>query len=188
MSLWKKLALALLALACFGLVFARTNPSAILRAYFPAEGALFERWPEKWGRAAVENFVVQTAVPAMRRFGILEPARIEVEPGVSFFLDPGDLIGVTILRTGEWQREVWDSLAPSLSAGAVFLDVGAHIGYFSMKAAPRVGTTGRVLAFEPNPETLKLLRDNVSANHAANITVEPIACTDREQQLTLYAS
>ncbi len=188
MSLFKKLALALLAVACFGLVFARTNPSATLRAYFRAEGAFFEHWPEKWGRAAVESFVVQTAVPAMRRFGILAPARIEVEPGVSFLLDPGDLIGVTILRAGGWQDEVWDSLRPNLSEGAVFLDVGAHIGYFSMKAAPRVGRTERVLAFEPNPETLKLLRDNVTANRAGNITVEPIACTDREQQLTLYAS
>ncbi|MDQ6698582.1 MAG: FkbM family methyltransferase [Acidobacteriota bacterium] len=195
MSLFKKLAFAALAviaiaclIACFGVVFARANPSAALRGYFRAEGALFEHWPEKWGRASVEGFIVQTAVPAMRRFGILTPARIEVEPGVSFLLDPGDLIGVTILRAGEWQKEVWDSLLPNLSDGAVFLDVGAHIGYFSMKAAPRVGRTGRVLAFEPNPETLKLLRDNVAANHAANITVEPIACTDREQQLTLYAS
>lgn len=97
-------------------------------------------------------------------------------------------MAVTISRAGEWQPEVWNSLLPNPSAGSVFLDVGAHIGYYSIKAAARVGKTGRVLAFEPNPETLRLLRDNVAANHAANILVEPIACTDRERQLTLYAS
>lgn len=189
--MFKRLAIAtlvLLAIAGLGLVFARTNPSATARAYFRAEGALIEHWPEKWGRAALESFIVQKAVPAMRRSGILVPARIEVQPGVSFLLDPGDLIGVTILRSGEWQAEVWDSLSPSLSEGAVFLDVGAHIGYFSIKAAPKVGRTGHVLAFEPNPETLRVLRDNVTANHAGNIIVEPIACTDREQNITLYAS
>jgi FkbM family methyltransferase len=69
----------------------------------------------------------------------------------------------------------------------VFLDVGAHIGYFSMKAAPRVGKTGHVVAFEPNPETLVSLRANVTANHAENVIVEPIACTELEQTLTLYA-
>ena len=177
-----------IAIFALELVFARINPSATVRGYFKAEQTLVEHWPEKWGRAGVEGFIVQTGVPAMRRYGILRPARIEVEPGVSFLLDPGDLIGVTILRAGEWQREVWDSLAPNLSEGGVFLDVGAHIGYFSMKAAPKVGKTGQVLAFEPNPETLRLLRDNVTANHAGNIIVEPIACTDRERQLTLYAS
>jgi len=48
--------------------------------------------------------------------------------------------------------------------------------------------TGRVVGFEPNPETLKLLRDNVVANNAQNVIVEPIACPDREQMLTLYAA
>ena len=119
---------------------------------------------------------------------MLAPARVEIEPGVSFMLDPRDLVPLTILRTGVWQPEIWDSISPSLSEGGVFLDVGAHIGYFSMKATRRVGKTGRVVAFEPNPETLKMLRDNVSANHAENVVVEPIACTDREQMLTLFAA
>jgi len=44
------------------------------------------------------------------------------------------------------------------------------------------------VAFEPNPETLGFLRDNVAANHFENVIVEPIACTDREQTLTLYAA
>ena len=126
--------------------------------------------------------------PALCRIGFLGPARVKVEPGVSFLLDPRDLVPLTILRTGEWQPEVWSSTAPALSEGSVFFDVGAHIGYFSIKAAARVGKTGRVVAFEPNPETLPLLRDNVAANHFQNVIVEPIACTDSEQMLTLYAA
>lgn len=124
----------------------------------------------------------------MCRLGILGPVRMKVKPGVSFLLDPRDLVSATILRTGEWQPEIWDSLSPALSEGSVFLDVGAHIGYFSMKAARKVGSTGHVLSFEPNPETLWLLRDNVAANNAQNVVVEPVACTDHEQTLTLYAA
>ena len=107
---------------------------------------------------------------------------------MSFLLDPRDMVPLMILRSGSWQPEIWESLSPVLGEGSVFLDVGAHIGYFSMKAAVKVGKTGHVLAFEPNPETLKLLRENVAANHAENVIVEPIACTDREQTLTLYAA
>jgi FkbM family methyltransferase len=79
-------------------------------------------------------------------------------------------------------------LLPALSEGAVFFDVGAHIGYFSLKASAKVGSMGRIVAFEPNPEILKLLRENIVANKAGNVLVEPIACTDREQTLTLWAS
>jgi len=162
--------------------FAHINRPATVRAYFWLEQKWVDHWPverQKWE--------IQKLAPLMCRLGILGPARVEVEPGVSFLLDPRDLVSVTILRAGSWQPEIWESMSPSLSEGSVFLDVGAHIGYFSMTAAIKVGKNGHVLAFEPNPETLQLLRDNVAASHAENVIVEPIACTDREQMLTLYA-
>ncbi|PYT11932.1 MAG: hypothetical protein DMG59_25025 [Acidobacteria bacterium] len=174
---------AILAIAALALIFSRVNRSATLRAYFWLEQTSTEHWPLKRAKSSIEKLA-----PVLCRLGILGPARVQVEPGVSFLLDPRDLLAVSILRGGEWQPELWDSLAPALSNGSVFLDVGAHIGYFSMKAARRVGKAGRVLAFEPNPETLKLLRDNATANNAQNVIVEPIACTDREQTLTLYAA
>jgi FkbM family methyltransferase len=70
----------------------------------------------------------------------------------------------------------------------VFFDVGAHIGYDSLRASVRVGETGKVVSFEPNPGTLEQLRGNIAASHASNVIVEPIACTDKEQMLTLYDS
>ncbi len=171
-------------LAVFGLwLFSYTNRSATLSAYFSVEQKLVEHWPVESQKPIIEKLA-----PALCRMGILRAARIQTHPGVSFLLDPRDLVAVSILRGGDWQPEIWDSLSPNLSEGSVFLDVGAHIGFFSMRAAVRLGKTGRILAFEPNPETLKLLRDNVAANHAENVIVEPIACTDREQTLTLYAA
>jgi FkbM family methyltransferase len=171
--------IALVAL-CFA---AYVNPAATARTYFGLEQAWVEHWPVERQKHDIEGLA-----PAMCRIGLLRPVRLQVEPGVSFQLDPRDLIGVSILRSGAWQPEIWDSISPDLREGSVFLDVGAHIGYFSMKAAIKVGKTGHVLAFEPNPETLKLLRENVKANQAGNVIVEAVACTDREQVLTLYAA
>ena len=57
-----------------------------------------------------------------------------------------------------------------------------------MQASRKVGPSGRVVSFEPNPETLKVLRENAAANSGANISIQPVAATDREQALTLYAS
>jgi len=170
------------AVVVLGIVVFRALRSPFVKAYFRLERSWGDR-PERQGAAQT----LMQLEPALNRLGILGPARMRVD-GVSFLLDPRDLVPLTILRTGEWQPEVWNSAAPVLSEGSVFFDVGAHIGYFSMKGAARVGKTGRVVAFEPNPETLRLLRDNVAANHFENVIVEPIACTDREQTLTLYAA
>ena len=182
------LTVAALAAAALSIVFAHTLRSVTVRAYFGAEQSLIAHWPERWGKSAAEQFFIHKLTPQLCRFGVLGPARVQVEPGISYLLDPSDLIAVSILRGGEWQPEIWDAILPALSEGAVFFDVGAHIGYFSLKASAKVGSTGRILAFEPNPEILKLLRENIAANKAGNVLVEPIACTDREQTLTLWAS
>lgn len=163
--------------------FAHLNQPAFSKTYFWLEGKWVDNWPiyrQKWA--------INDLAPIMSRYGLLKPVRVEVEPHVSFLLDPRDLVPVTILRTREWQPEIWHAMAPELTEGSVFLDVGAHIGYFSLKGAVAVGKSGRVIAFEPNPETLALLRDNVAASNAGNVTVEPIACADRDQMLTLYAA
>jgi FkbM family methyltransferase len=126
--------------------------------------------------------------PVFEKAGVLKPVRVEVERGVSLLLDPRDFVARVILLTGVWQPQVWQSISDGLSTGGVFLDVGAHIGYDSLKGSVRVGDSGKVISFEPNPGTLGQLRANIVASHATNIVVEPIACTDKEQTLTLYDS
>jgi len=126
--------------------------------------------------------------PSFEKFAGLKPVRVEVERGISLRLDPADLVAREILIRNVWQPEVWQSISDGLPPGGVFLDVGAHIGYDTLKASVKVGPSGKVISFEPNPRTLKELTANIAASHAANVTVEPIACTDKEQTLTLYDS
>ena len=51
-----------------------------------------------------------------------------------------------------------------LGPGDVVIDGGANIGLFTAVAAARVGSEGRVVACEPSPATMELLRDNVDLN------------------------
>jgi len=118
----------------------------------------------------------------------LKPVRVEVERGVNLLLDPADYIPRTILISGSWQPKVGETISKWLTEDSVMLDVGAHIGYFTLKAGAIVGKEGKVIAFEPNPKTLKNLRSNIAASGATNIIVQPIACTDYEQIITLHDS
>jgi FkbM family methyltransferase len=146
-----------------------------------------------WERAcpiAPAKRAIRRLEPLLSRVGVLQPVRIEVDPGVSLLLDPAEDVARTILvsRQGRWEPEVWAAISSGLSDGGVFFDVGAHIGYDSLKAARLVGEKGRVVAFEPNPNTLRILRSNIEASGARNVIVQPIACTDSEQTLTLFDS
>jgi FkbM family methyltransferase len=116
------------------------------------------------------------------------PVWVEVEPRMAMLLDPNDLVQSYIMAYGAWEPETWNAMSKHLGSGGVFVDVGAHIGYYTLKAAQVVGSQGRVLAIEPNPDTLPILRENVAANHDAMVTVEPVACSDSDTTLELFSA
>jgi len=55
-------------------------------------------------------------------------------------------------------------LLNNLQQGDVFLDIGAHYGYFSLLASKLVGNKGKVIAFEASPDTYKILLKNKVQN------------------------
>jgi hypothetical protein len=56
-----------------------------------------------------------------------------------------------------------------LRPGEVVIDVGAHVGKYSVLLSRRVGPTGRVLAVEANPETFAALEQNLRLNRRSNV-------------------
>jgi len=59
--------------------------------------------------------------------------------------------------------------------GYTVVDVGANIGYYTLLFESVVGVTGRIVAFEPEPDNLAELRVNVEKNSLRNVTIEPCA-------------
>ncbi len=70
-------------------------------------------------------------------------------------------------------------------AGDIVVDVGAHIGYYTLMFARLAGPTGKVYAFEPDPENFALLRRNVELNGHANVVCEPKAVSSRSERTQL---
>jgi len=88
----------------------------------------------------------------------------EIAAGVRLFLDLSDhVIGLNILR-GRYERDAAAFAQRLLRAGDVAIDVGAHIGFFTMLMAAAVGTTGRVYAFEPFDANADLLERSLVEN------------------------
>ena len=67
--------------------------------------------------------------------------------------------------------------------GTTVVDIGANIGCFTLLAAQRAS---RVLAFEPFPPNLEMLRENVTLNDATNVEIFPLAVGDKQGESVLF--
>lgn len=106
--------------------------------------------------------------------------------GHMMVLDPIDSLEV---RT----HEVYEPLETHVVASHVFpgdvvLDVGAHIGYYTLLLARLVGPSGEVLAFEPDPDNFALLERNVRLNGYSTVRCVNAAAADRTGRTDLYRS
>jgi FkbM family methyltransferase len=70
--------------------------------------------------------------------------------------------------------------------GDTVLDIGANIGYYTLILARQIGHSGRVFAFEPDPENFALLKKNVAANGYNNVILVNAALSDHRGTLKLY--
>jgi FkbM family methyltransferase len=59
------------------------------------------------------------------------------------------------------------------------VDIGANVGYYTKRLSELVGPQGRVIAFEPVPETFSLLAANVQLFAHPNVTLVNAAVSDR---------
>jgi FkbM family methyltransferase len=64
-----------------------------------------------------------------------------------------------------------------VAPGDWVLDVGANVGHYALRLSQLVGPAGRVLAFEPVPETFELLASDVSAAGAHNVSLFNVAAS-----------
>lgn len=76
---------------------------------------------------------------------------------------------------GEFDPAVFGPIASALRSGGTFVDVGANVGYYSMRALDLVGESGQVHAFEIDPRPLKCLTRSVDAFRLTNLHVHPVA-------------
>lgn len=75
-----------------------------------------------------------------------------------------------------------------LRPGMTFCDVGANVGVFTLLASKLVGTSGRVLAFEPVPGNCEILCRNIALNKLTNISVFHQAVSDQPGQVQIHLS
>ena len=88
---------------------------------------------------------------------------------------------------GAYEKQDYDELISIIPVGGVFLDVGAHIGIYTLAMARAVGPAGSVHSFEPNPASFERLSHHVLQNELTNVRLNQVAVGSAEGRAKLNA-
>ena len=107
----------------------------------------------------------------------LTPETIIINNNEYYINDPGSLF---VFHPG-FERKVWRYL--NLKKGEIFVDVGAHIGAYTINTAK---IASNVIAIEANPENFKVLIKNISLHKLDNVIPYNVAAYNVNKKLKLY--
>lgn len=115
--------------------------------------------------AGIEE-LVHAAMPLGTKLWIRIPDGLG--KGLWIHADPRFELGYT---NGDHEPWIQELLRAELRSGDCYYDVGAHTGFFSLIASRFVGPSGRIVAFEPDPQNAAALKANIAKNGLTQVAV-----------------
>jgi FkbM family methyltransferase len=94
-------------------------------------------------------------------------------------INKDDLINMTIR-----EDEIIDHFRPKEKD--IVVDIGAHIGRYTIISSKRIGPNGKVVAIEADPSNFEMLNRNVNLNKLTNVTSLNYAVYSNQTKLKLY--
>jgi FkbM family methyltransferase len=156
------------------------------------------RKPQFWENVALSaRRRIELEVGRRLRAGWLDQPRVVGLSGVGFGdgqppprieVTTREAVSRTIFLYGTFEISETRLVQAFLRPGMTFLDVGAHIGYYTLIAARLVGETGRVVSFEPGDATRAHLEANVARNGFRNVEIRAEALAETSGQVGFYPS
>jgi FkbM family methyltransferase len=126
-----------------------------------------------------------------RLLGVLKnkigfPIKGEVFWGERMFFPLPDSLGIYQwgFINGEAEIKLTRYFIKNIKPNSVFFDVGAHCGFYSCLALSLIDDLGQVHAFEPTPQTFRLLRKNLPKRD--NIFVNNLGVWDSETEINFF--
>lgn len=94
--------------------------------------------------------------------------------------------GRILMYMGDFEAIITFAAQRLLKPGDTVLDIGANMGWFSMTAAPIVGLSGSVHAFEPQPQLVPLIAASITMNEFSQVHLHDYALSDSEGTATMH--
>jgi FkbM family methyltransferase len=144
---------------------------------------------ETIGRDELVDVFLSSTERVVRMKSRSEATPVEVN-GAFVYVDPVEPeFGRHIAANKTWEPHISSIISERLSPGQVFVDVGANVGVMAFAAARTVGPSGKVIAFEPNPDNARNFLLGVIKNRfEAFVRLYPIALAAETRVLAIEGS
>jgi FkbM family methyltransferase len=100
-------------------------------------------------------------------------------------LRPNSTVSYRLGVFGVWEPVVSQFMREHISDGAVCIDIGANIGYYTLLMS-HASPHGIIYAIEPSPPILSELNANVAMNGYTNVVVVPYGVSDKVETLNFH--
>ena len=91
-----------------------------------------------------------------------------------------------LILYGEYEKREIELLCSHVKHGDTVLDIGANIGLYSLFLSRAVGLNGKVIAIEPDPENVEILKINLKNNKCKNVKVLQMALGSKTEEGDLF--
>jgi FkbM family methyltransferase len=127
-------------------------------------------------------------VRALHPPGNARPVRtvLDYDEGMVINIDTHSFLEWYIYFYGAFRPQISKLLNRMLRPGQVAFDIGSNIGMHAMIMANRVGPTGQVHVFEPDPHPMGRLKANMNLNGLANVVLNQAAISSRTETRQLF--
>lgn len=166
------------------------NNSVLIRVF----NMLFKKRIDKYIERRV-NHILDQKFGHYYKLELWEAAKIKGETSIlkvlnkelMFFCSLDSVLDKMIF-TNEFENDEILFLNRFLKPGDQFIDIGANSGLFTIYAAQKVGSSGKVFSFEPTETTFKKLCKNIELNkYSDRITPFQLALSSKNEDLMLYS-
>lgn len=85
-----------------------------------------------------------------------------------------------------WQTILWAEKFYKIKTGDIIFDVGGYFGGFAIYASRKVGNTGKVFCFEPDPKNYQVLKERIKK--LPNVILVKKALSDKKSKVEILSN
>lgn len=162
--------------------------------HFPRAGGAARTVLERLAVAALHRYPLHRGAPRIANSSLLRwlsgpgdgVGVARLRNGVPIVVDRRDFLGACVHYFGDYDPRITWICHRVLRPGDVVVDIGANCGVVTFTAAPLVGPSGEVHAFEPQPAAARLLRSTIERNGLSQVRVHELALSDEDGLSTMW--
>ena len=113
-------------------------------------------------------------------------AAFDIDYGLKIFLELSNPLTWDLVLGKDVEKDVKQEFVQNTNTGDTIIDVGAHIGEYTLLGAKLVGEKGLIISVEPDHDSVISLKENIILNNFKNYLILEKAVGEKIETKSMY--